>query len=123
LSYTFKRKQRLLQASQFSLVFNQTNYKAANAVLLLLVRENNQQFARLGLIVAKKNIKLAVERNRVKRQIREFFRLHQEQLQGLDLIFLVRKGLGELSNQQIRQNLASLVIKIIISRQKLQSQS
>jgi len=117
LAHTFTRKQRLLNAAQFTLVFTHNNYKAANAVLLLLAKENNTNLARLGLVIAKKNVKLAVQRNRIKRQLREYFRLQQEQIKGLDLVFVGRKGLDNLNNQQLRLQIASLLDKI--KRQRL----
>ena len=46
---------------------------------------------RLGLIVGKRLIPLAVSRNRVKRLIREGFRAHREQLPMADIIVRVVK--------------------------------
>lgn len=51
--------------------------------------------ARLGLVVAKRVIRQAVHRNRIKRVIRESFRVHQHLLVGLDLVVLVRSELSE----------------------------
>ena len=48
--------------------------------------------ARLGILVSKKHAARAVERNRIKRCIREAFRLEQEALGALDL--LVRPPYG-----------------------------
>lgn len=44
-------------------------------------------------IVAKKEIGPATLRNRMKRYLREFFRLYKHQIQGaLDMIILIKKG-------------------------------
>jgi len=49
-------------------------------------------FHRLGIVV-KKEIGPATFRNRMKRLIREFFRLHKHQIRGrYDLILMVKKG-------------------------------
>ena len=45
----------------------------------------------MGLAVSKKNIHLSVERNQIKRQIRESFRLKKDQLQGLDIVVVVKQ--------------------------------
>ena len=47
--------------------------------------------ARLGVVVAKRNVKLAVARNRLKRTVRESFRLQQSCLTGLDIVVVVKK--------------------------------
>ncbi len=62
----------------------------------MLARPNGLKEARLGLIVAKKNIRLAVKRNRIKRVVRDSFRLNQQSLVTLDIIFLARRGLDKL---------------------------
>jgi len=49
--------------------------------------------ARLGLAVAKKCAKRAVDRNRLKRLARESFRQHKQSLAGFDIVLLVLKSL------------------------------
>ena len=71
---------------------------------LLLVNKNEYNYPRLGLIIAKKNVKLAVKRNRIKRIVRESFR-NQKLIKNLDVIFLAKKGIGGLSNQELRDQL------------------
>lgn len=46
---------------------------------------------RLGIVVAKRNVKLAVKRNKLKRMIRESFRLQQQLLMGLDVVVVVKQ--------------------------------
>jgi len=64
--------------------------------------------SRLGLVIAKKNVAKAVQRNRVKRIVREFFRHHSAQDPGLDLVVLTRKDVDTLQNSQISARLATL---------------
>ncbi len=66
----------------------------------MLARPNGLKEARLGLIVAKKNVRLAVKRNRIKRVVRNSFRLNQQPLEALDIIFLARRGLDKLEPAQ-----------------------
>jgi ribonuclease P protein component len=56
----------------------------------VLARINGLEHARLGLAVSKKKLKRAVDRNRLKRVIRESFRSHQTMLTGLDLVVVNR---------------------------------
>ncbi len=62
--------------------------------------ENDQLAPRLGVIVPKKGNRTAVRRNRIKRVIRDQFRLAQTELQPLDIIVHVTAPVtdGELRN-------------------------
>ena len=71
-------------------------------MLLIQVRENGLDLSRLGLIVPKRFLPLSVDRNLMKRQVREWFRLRQAALRGRDVLVrligpraVVAKGLGE----------------------------
>ncbi|MBU2884213.1 ribonuclease P protein component [Gilvimarinus agarilyticus] len=105
-SNAFSKQQRLLKPAQFKAVFDDAPFRASHQHILMLSRSNDDQTARLGLVIAKKNIRFAVDRNRVKRLIRESFRQHQQHLYGLDVIVLARRGLAELDNEQIFKLLA-----------------
>lgn len=69
----------------------------------MLAVPNKDKKPRLGLVIAKKHIKLAVDRNRVKRLIRESFRLNKATLPSVDIVVLARKGMGELDNKELQQ--------------------
>ncbi|TNF08894.1 MAG: ribonuclease P protein component [Gammaproteobacteria bacterium] len=97
---TFGRDKRLLTARSYRAVFSDTRYKVAHPNLLLLARPNHFSHPRLGLVVAKKNIRHAVDRNRVKRVARETFRSAQDLLDSLDIIFLARQGLERLTHTE-----------------------
>jgi len=58
------------------------------------------------LAIAKKSIAKAIERNRIKRLIRESFRANQVLLQGLDVVVLAKKGLQDKSNNEIHRSLS-----------------
>lgn len=93
----------MLKSEDYDTVFSNAR-RFAQKKFLLLVCKNKYNYSRLGIIIAKKNVKLAVWRNRIKRILRENFR-HQEFKQNLDIIFLAKKGVNELSNQEIRDQL------------------
>ena len=63
----FKKTQRLLNASDYKQVFDYNGAKVANSSLLILAKPSVKYPSRLGLVVAKKNIPTAVQRNRIKR--------------------------------------------------------
>ena len=98
LSYRFNKSLRLLCAADFKPVFDDAPFRASHQYFLILARPNQLTVPRLGLVMAKKHIRLAVGRNRMKRLIRESFRQHQQALAGTDVVVLSRKGMENLSN-------------------------
>jgi ribonuclease P protein component len=114
-SFRFTRKQRLLNKHDFSPVFEDAPIRASNNYLVVLSRPNslpNNQ-PRLGLVIAKKHIRRAHERNRIKRLARETFRLQQHKIPAIDAIVLARKGADTLTNQQLIQAFNGLWKRII----------
>ena len=97
----FPKENRLLTSRDFSSVFEDASVKAPHSQLLLLARPNNLPNPRLGLVIAKKNVRLASQRNRIKRVLREQFRQHQPDLCGLDIIALARRGIDQLHQPQL----------------------
>lgn len=104
-SHAFGKTLRLLNAGDYKSVFDDAPIRASHQHFLILARFNQRSHARLGLVIAKRGIRLAVQRNRVKRLIRESFRHRQDTLSGLDIIVLSRPGMGELDNQTIDKHL------------------
>jgi ribonuclease P protein component len=108
VSRGFGREKRLLTPRQFKAVFDSPSGKVPGRNVLLLARENDLQHPRLGLVIGKKSVKLSVERNRIKRQIRETFRHHQLELAGWDIVIIARKGLADLDNPELAKQFAKL---------------
>lgn len=101
--FSFGKSLRLLTASDYSRVFAHSQMKAACPQLLIICCANDLKQPRLGLVIAKKHVKLATQRNRLKRLIRESFRLRQQQLPALDFVVLARKGIADLDNAAFSQ--------------------
>lgn len=101
----FPRHARLLNKPDFQAVFQHTDCKSSDQSLTLLARHNGLDHARLGMAVGKRVDKKAVVRNRVKRQVRESFRHHQQKLSGLDIVVLGREGASRMENLQLVESL------------------
>ena len=86
----FRFYNRLKQPEEFSAVFS-SRKRSSDKFFLFLAINNNTNLARLGLAVPKKNISGAVERNRIKRFIRESFRMQKGRLRGKDVVVFVKK--------------------------------
>jgi len=98
---SFGKARRLLNAKDYSRVFDGAEARASHKHLLLLARTNNEPGHRLGLVIAKKNVRLAVQRNRIKRIAREVFRNLPPSDPTLDVILLARRGLDQLDNAEL----------------------
>ena len=116
VSQDFSREKRLLTPRHFKAVFDSPTGKVPGKNLLILARDNDLEHPRLGLVIGKKSVKLSVERNRLKRLIRESFRLHQDNLVGWDIVIVARKGLGELGNPELTQHFGKLWKRLARSR-------
>ena len=98
---SFPKAVRLLTASDYSNVFQDVQLRVSSQNFLILAKAQGSDTARLGIIVAKKNVKLAVQRNRIKRLLRESFRNERDTLPKLDLIVLAKKGANQTANPEI----------------------
>lgn len=101
----FGKRDRLISKHDYQRVFSGAR-RYADENFTLLSRENAVGYPRLGLAIAKKNIKTAVARNRIKRIARESFRLHAPDLPAVDVIVLARRGADRKSRQQLHAALA-----------------
>lgn len=105
MKQAFGKSLRLLSSSDFQSVFDGAAARISHQHFLILARANQLDHPRLGLVIAKKHIRLAVARNRIKRLIRESFRQQQQSLAGIDVIVLARKGMDDLTNPVIAKQL------------------
>lgn len=99
--FGFAKAARLLTPADFKYVFDAAALKVSSKEVLILARANSGSQPRLGLVIAKKHVRLAHERNRIKRIARESFR-HLQQLDGWDVIVLARPGIGSFDNAALR---------------------
>lgn len=54
------------------------------------------------MAISRKHVRTAVGRNRVKRQLRESFRMHQHQVGPFDIVVLARPGLERVDPHAVR---------------------
>ncbi|GHB71620.1 ribonuclease P protein component [Psychrosphaera saromensis] len=112
-SNTFPRELRLVTPSQFSRVFDHP-VKAVSDHITILAKFNDLENPRIGLTIAKKKEKTAVGRNRIKRIIRDSFRLNQHNLPNIDIVVIARNQIGEADNKHLHKQLNKLWKKITL---------
>ena len=77
----------------------------------LIIKQNGQGVTRLGVTVSKKTAN-AVKRNRVKRLIREHFRLNKEQFpRGYDIVIIAKKDASYLDLWKIKEEIGIVLDK------------
>ena len=103
--YGFSTDVRLRCAADYKGVFDGALFKVHQPHFLFLATLTEQPNSRLGLVVAKKKVRRAHERNRVKRLARESFRLHQQQLNALDIVVMPKMGIDTVPNAELHQQL------------------
>ncbi|MDG1986500.1 MAG: ribonuclease P protein component [Halieaceae bacterium] len=74
MTLRFSSHHKLKKATDFSTVFNEASFRQSGDCILLLGKLSHQPMNRLGMVIAKKNIPRAVDRNKIKRVMREVFR-------------------------------------------------
>ncbi|RUR30096.1 ribonuclease P protein component [Vreelandella andesensis] len=101
----FPRCLRLLNAGDFSHVFEQADLKVHGKGMMALARLSTRGHPRVGLVVSKKNVKLAVDRNRFKRLVRESVRLRQDHFPSVDIVVLAKRGAHDIDNETFTRQL------------------
>lgn len=119
--FKFSKKERICKRSDFQLLSTQdTSFYTYPFRCLYLARPANECIVKLGITVPKKNIKLAFRRNRIKRMIRETYRLNKATLyttienQAMELlIFLIYTEKKEIPFGVLNKQLNLLLNKLI----------
>lgn len=108
-------KQRIRQAVEFDKVFKRGK-RLADRCFAFHYLMMNRDYPRLGIIVSKKNCALAVDRNRIKRIVREQFRLNQPAIPSVDLVVLLKSSLKNISEQEQQECVKKLFSQLMTQR-------
>ena len=79
---------------------------------MVIARPNGLGLARLGLAVGVKSAGNAVNRNRIKRVVREAFRRAKQELPPVDIVVNARAPAGKATNAQITASVVTLWARI-----------
>ncbi|MGK0221836.1 MAG: ribonuclease P protein component [Limisphaerales bacterium] len=105
----YPRTARLLNSKDFEQVFRHADLNTSSGPLRLRAIQNRMPRARLGVVVSKRGNAKAVRRNRIKRIIRERFRLNQDHLPDVDIAIQV---FAAVSDEALVQRVDNLFLQV-----------
>src|SRR5512143_245362 len=104
---TFRKEERIRKRADFQRI-SRAGAKTQTPHFRVSICHNGLSHTRLGVTVGRK-IGSAVQRNRIKRRVREFFRLNKGSLPGSsDLVITAREGAGSPNFWQVSEELKGL---------------
>ena len=109
-SLRFPRSARLLAKADFDQAF-QAGARLGGQFFRLLVVIVPGAPARLGCALAKRAVPHATDRNRLRRQLREAFRLRQGELAGRSLVFTAKPEGATAPNPALRADIERLITR------------
>jgi len=107
----FPKKVRLCTKDQIKNVFDKRKKITQNSIAVFFCG-NELGHPRLGIVITKKNVSLSVQRNKIKRIVREGFRINQDSIKGFDVVVFPYKGSEKITNKELRLCLEKLWIKL-----------
>lgn len=97
--------------SEFDAVYRR-GHRLSDSLFTVTYLPNRLGHPRLGLAIAARAAGGAVHRNRIRRVVRESFRLAQAALPGADIVVGARSGIREADNARLRNSLEGLWVRV-----------
>ncbi len=111
MRFSFKKEDRILKRSEF-LELTRSGRKFQNDCFIVFFKPGRLDSPRLGITVTRK-VGKAAQRNRIKRLVREYFRLNRQHLnQNWDINIVAKKKAADLSSEKAYSFLQDLFEKI-----------
>ncbi len=96
--------------AKFDSIFSSNDYQIQAGPFKILLKKNRTNDLSLGLIIPKKKIALASNRNFVKRRAREIIR--NKKFLGHDIIFLVKQKIKDFDKAKVKNHINNLKRKL-----------
>ena len=110
--FTFTKADRIRHSTEYRLL-SKTGSRHYSDDFIIVFRKNNESISRLGITVSRR-VGKAVTRNRIKRIVREYFRLNRSVLPGwMDINVIARQSCGRIGSADIKNHLGSCFEMIV----------
>jgi len=109
-SFRLPKQYKLKNRDEISKPIKQGMLKKNNTFTLFYIN-NTKKFSRLGIIISKRFVNHAVERNKIRRIIKEVFRVQRQQLNSTDFVFIARKDCDKKSKVTLHTKTTELFNK------------
>ncbi|WDI78605.1 ribonuclease P protein component [Candidatus Purcelliella pentastirinorum] len=114
MNFCYSKKYRLLHNFEFKNILFKKN-RVITLFFNVFFIYNNLIFPRLGIIISKKVIRLSSDRNRIKRLLRESFRMNKKNIRFIDFVIFPKRILCNLNNNEIFKLLDDLWCRYAIN--------
>lgn len=108
---SFPRSARLLAKADFDALFR-AGQSVGSSFFRALVLPSKTINVRLGITVPKRIVVYAHDRNRIKRLLREAFRIRRSELPMIDLVILARNGILSASDEMLRNDINQIFNRV-----------
>ena len=110
---TLSKAQRLKSPNDYRRVYQTKQWGGSSHHTFNVNPLDQPSLSSLGVTVSKKVSKLAVVRNKIKRQVKEFYRYRQNELLNTELVITAKPSCASASNKERGQSLTDLWVKIL----------
>ncbi len=112
-NYSFTKKYKINKPAQYSHIFSKPK-RIVDKKFIIIAKLNKEKYPRLGLAISKKSIKLSVQRNRIKRLIKEYFRKEVIPCNApIDFVVMAKKNIQNDDNKSLTLSLSVNFNKLI----------
>ena len=100
----------LVGRKDFDNVFKNSETSFSSGPFVVILKKNEISSARTGIIIQKKLVKLAVNRNYIRRKFREI--IIRSKLNSFDAVLIVKNKIEEFDKLKVKKNFVDLESKI-----------
>lgn len=108
VSLSFPKELKIRTNSEYEEIFGKSKRLSTDHFNILFA-PNSLGYPRAGLVVGKKAVPGAVDRNRIKRVLREVFRLNKSLFGSMDVVFIAKKGSEKLDYSLAKKEIEEIV--------------